>query len=561
MYQSHPNRDTLFAGNPTNLVTATQNIQSIRFDDLLEMRQVVWDLADYIAEWRPDLIPFFATGGIPYLIPVMDIFRQQGKREFIDGNHFHLFPGLCWGGSIEGTDSKVFFTSRFGEVIRSNQRGEPLRVLVIDTTNSGNAINNAVTACQMAVEASGVSWDSISLRLIGVVNSKHKEAKRPSPDKTLVAGANRTVHVFTPSGYAPSSALVDRQFAIFSPLEPSSGFTFEVAYWLAGNIPTEDNAELIGVEAIHELLDTSSEPRAGRLQIIYGNGESQQGTSLGNLCGQLTSLLSMRLDEMPWQKMQSIHDLPPMTVEERKSLAEIKQFSDGGLRLFELMSMDRIEACAELAKLPSLLMDVEVYWLGTLDPTPRGTASKVLASMKKGRCNCGEAVKYFRRAFGELSSADPGGDASPEWWAAKIDSMPKEAFVDSEQLFTSENELSRWFAFDCDIEDKSWDDLALDFVVIVGSVEEARTLLSDLKSTEMSLEEIQKHLDRTWPVTADKALKFTGPTNEQVAMNFILDCGGWDEATSCLERWIAKDSGGIPCKSSSSTAGNQSPVA
>lgn len=58
MYRPHPDCETLFAGNPSSLVAATENVQAVRFDDLLEMRQVVWDLAKLIADWKPDLIPF-----------------------------------------------------------------------------------------------------------------------------------------------------------------------------------------------------------------------------------------------------------------------------------------------------------------------------------------------------------------------------------------------------------------------------------------------------------------------------------------------------------------------
>jgi hypothetical protein len=505
------------------------------------MRQVVWDLAHYVVDWKPDLIPFFATGGIPYLIPVMEVLRKQGKREFIDGKHFHLFPGLTWGGSIEGKNLESFFAWRFGEVLRTSRGSEPLRVLVVDTTNSGNAVNKAVAACQMAFEASGASIDSIALKVIGIVNSSHEEAKRSSPGKKLVTGVNRMAHVLTPSGYAPANAPVDRQFVSFSPLVPDSAFTFEVAYWLAGNIPTEDNAELIGIEAIHESLATTSEPRAGRLKIIYGNGESQQGTGLGNLCGRLISLLSMRLDEAPWKKMQAIHDLPPMADEERESLAEMKELSEGGLRLFELMSMGPIEAIGELAQLPRLLMDVEVYWLGTQKPPPRGIAPKVRASLEKNSCTANEAVKYYRRAFPELHSADPGGDSSAGWWDVTIRSMPKEVFANekqpsiSEYEDESEDELGHSDASGTDDKNFASDDLAFDFVAIVGGIEEARQHLFDLKSSGMSLEEIEKHLEATWPVTADKALTSTGPTNEQVAMNFVLESGGWERAIASLQ--------------------------
>lgn len=523
MYQPHPDRDTLYAGIPPNLVTATENVQPIRFDDLLEMRQVVWDLAEFIVTWKPDLIPFFATGGIPYLIPVMHVLERANQHAFLDGKHFHLFPGLSWGGVIEGHDSESFFATTFGEIIRKKLGADDeLRILVIDTTNSGNAVNKAVAACQRAITASGASHSRLTLRVIGVVNTSHAEAQAPAAAKSFVAGAGRTTYVLTPSGYSAPSPLLDRQFTVFSPAIPGQGFPFELAYWLTGNIPTEDKAELIGVEAVHESLSTVSEPKAGRLKIVYGNGETQQGTGLGPLHGRLISLLSMPLDTLPWEKMQAIHNLPPLTDEDRESLAEIKELSEGGLRLFELQPMgllsrrnaDPADVVEGLVKAKRLLTDVEVYWLGTLTPPPRRIAGKVRASLKKGSCTPGEALKYFRCAFPELLSDDPGGDASAAWWDSIIRSKPKEGFADEgRSAELTSDEVAKYRSsvepIEADDEIGAPEELALDLTVIVGGVEEARKHLADLRSRRLSLEEIRHYLDETWPVTTDKALTFT----------------------------------------------------
>ena len=550
MYQLHPDRDTLFAGIPSNVVTATENVQAIRFDDLLEMRKIVCDLADFIVHWKPDLIPFFATGGIPYLIPAMHVLERAKQHGFLDGKHFHLFPGLSWGGVIKGNDSESFFAATFGEIIRKTFNAEDaLRILVIDTTNSGNAVNKAVAACQKAITASGVLHSRLTLRVIGVVNTSHAEAQATAAAKSLVAGGGRKAYVLTPSGYSASSQLLDRQFTVFSPAVPGHGFPFELAYWLAGNIPTEDKAELIGVEAVHESLSTVAAPKAGRLKIVYGNGETQQGTGLGPLHGRLISLLSMSLDSVPWEKMQAIHNLPPLTDEYRESLAEIKELSEGGLRLFELQPMGLLsrrkaepaDVVDRLLNVRRLLTDVEVYLLGTLTPPPRRIAGKVRASLQKLRCTPDQAVKYFRRAFPGLLNNDPGGDASEAWWDSTVGDMPKEDFVDKEQVNCVsdrpvEEESCELAEEDCgDTEDG----LALDFVVIAGGVEEARDLLADLRSRDLSLDTIAAYLNQTWPVDADKALQLAGPTNEQVAMNFVWECGGHADASACLESWIA----------------------
>ena len=337
------------------------------------------------------------------------------------------------------------------------------------------------------------------MKVIGIVNTSHAEAKRGSAEKSLVSGANRAAHVLTPSGFS-ATALEDRQFALFSPLVPDEGVPFEAAYWLAGNIPTEDKAELIGVEAVHESLSTSSEGKAGRLKIVYGNGESQQGAGLGTLPGRLISLLSMPLDAWQWGKMKDINNLPPLAPQERDELGEAKELSEGGLRLLELNSMDSSDAVDELMRLPRLLTDAEVYWLGTIEPPPKQIALKVRASLEKKSCTAIEALKYFRRAFSALASDDPGGEASPAWWDGQIRSMPKEAPAkrgESSRPINADHESD---PNDVKVSDEvdegaTSDEAALDFVVAVGGVEQARTLLSDLKSRWVSLDEIEKHLE------------------------------------------------------------------
>ena len=292
--------------------------------------------------------------------------------------------------------------------------------------------------------------------------------------------------------------------------------------------------------------------KRGVCKIVYGNGETQQGTGLGPLHGRLISLLSMPLDTLPWEKMQAIHNLPPLTDEDRESLAEIKELSEGGLRLFELQPMgllsrrnaDPADVVEGLVKVKRLLTDVEVYWLGLLRrPHDASQARCVLRSKKetalrvrRSSISGAHFLNFYLTTLAAMRSAT--------WWDSIIHSMPKEAFIDQEPVNSAtdspvEGESCEPAEEDGSIDDTA-DDIALDFVVIAGGVEEARKLLADLQSRNLSLDTIEAYLNETWPVDANKALKFTGPTNEQVAMNFVLECGGHGEASACLESWIAK---------------------
>jgi len=544
MYQPHPDRNSLFSGTPSSLVDATQNVQTIHFDDLQEMHRLVWELANVIVDWRPDLIPFFATGGIPYIFPVMHALERQSHHTFVDGQHFHLFPGLAW-----TTDSNTFYASSFGEVIRSRLSESPIRILVIDTTNSGNAVNNAVLACQLALTESGVATDCIELRVIGLVNTSHASSQQSLATKASITGADKVAHVLLPRGIRCPNSFVDRQFTPVGPAEDDAGFPLELSYWLAGNIPTEDRAELIGVQAIHETLQAKASTKSGRLIIVYGNGETQQGTGVGHLPGRLISLLSLPLDAWQWEKMQTINQLPPLSEVEMRELADVKELSDGGIRWIELSSMDQAEAVDGLLKINRPLMDVEVYWLGTVEPPPKAIASKVCASLEKGCCTSKEALRYFRHAFADLAASDPGGDAAPKWWIEHLRALPREAFTEEDELSIStspEPDDAGLFQLQSSHGEDGTSDLALDFVVIVGGIVNARKLLAERQEEGMSLQAIEKYLADAWPITADKALRFQGPTNEQVTLNFVLESGGWEKAHDNLENWIARNADDAP---------------
>jgi hypothetical protein len=64
MYAPLPPDNRLQAFVTSSLVEAAQNIVTLQFSEFLELRRTVEQLADAIEESEPDVIPFFATGGI-----------------------------------------------------------------------------------------------------------------------------------------------------------------------------------------------------------------------------------------------------------------------------------------------------------------------------------------------------------------------------------------------------------------------------------------------------------------------------------------------------------------
>lgn len=93
-----------------------------------------------------------------------------------------------------------------------------------------------------------------------------------------------------------------------------------------------------------------------------------------------------------------------------------------------------------------------------------------------------------------------------------------------------------------DSEEVVWEKIAQNFVGVCGSFEEARCVLSVLAGCGQPIDELQKRVDTFFeegPKTENSKV-FT-MTNEEAAMYFVIDCGGYEQATACLDAF-AKES-------------------
>lgn len=91
-YQAHPKGNQLPAMIPRSYVEAGRFTQTISYDDLRGMWKTVRRLGTKICSKSPDLLIFFATGGIPYMVPTLQILAS-GQKTF--NCNAHMFPGLA----------------------------------------------------------------------------------------------------------------------------------------------------------------------------------------------------------------------------------------------------------------------------------------------------------------------------------------------------------------------------------------------------------------------------------------------------------------------------------
>ena len=81
-----------------------------------------------------------------------------------------------------------------------------------------------------------------------------------------------------------------------------------------------------------------------------------------------------------------------------------------------------------------------------------------------------------------------------------------------------------------------WPEVAQNFVGACGTLTEARSVLAELEQSGLSMEELKQKVEQCFSKHLDeKRTKFISPTNGEMAMTFVVDCGGYEQAKACLD--------------------------
>jgi hypothetical protein len=88
-------------------------------------------------------------------------------------------------------------------------------------------------------------------------------------------------------------------------------------------------------------------------------------------------------------------------------------------------------------------------------------------------------------------------------------------------------------------EDIVWNEVARNYVEVCGTLTEARSVLGQLEQSGMSIDELRAIVESIWsnPTKEEKAMKFIAPTKMEMAMTFVVDCGGNEQAKACLDQF------------------------
>ena len=299
LYTAHPPQNLLAAACPTQFWDAHERSFKITAAQLRSMRDVVVRIGDEVRKTDPDLILFFATGAIPYVLPLLN---RLGFAEFErnpDAPRFHLFPGLSWDSSFDSLTSSALLRRDLELLIRGLSFHRPVRILSIDTTNTGNAINKLLKETLAVV--SDVSCE-VNVRVIGIVNSPR--ATTQTEDAIQVLEGNEVLAaVLPPVDWVIGRKFTDREFQEIWPAKSSTNARFHLSYWLQ-EVFTEDVAMLIG--ATHLVSGLGIEPNGytGRLEVEFDAGSAIIG-SLGTVARQLSMFLFQDEGSTAWKTVDA----------------------------------------------------------------------------------------------------------------------------------------------------------------------------------------------------------------------------------------------------------------
>jgi hypothetical protein len=86
-------------------------------------------------------------------------------------------------------------------------------------------------------------------------------------------------------------------------------------------------------------------------------------------------------------------------------------------------------------------------------------------------------------------------------------------------------------------EDIVWAEVAENYVQVCGTVAEARSVLTELEQAGLSPDELREAVEQVWsePSKKEDGVKFISPTKREMAMTFVIDCGGYEQAKACLD--------------------------
>ena len=346
----------------------------IPYSGLKAIRDVVHRLVNFIDEWNPDLVLFFATGSLPYVLPAINKLGLIKGETLLDRSMFHMFPGLAWSGKIEGQSSEEYFISEvllLLQQLRSHPNAP--KILCVDTTNTGNAVNKALKAIRGVCDQFPQETE---VNVIGIVDGA--KAVPTGKDQIAIEYAEGSIaHVSRRREILFPTCVNNYCFSELHWIPKTNSSRFFASYWVLDHLFTEDEAALVGATSIHEQLVVGTDSSAGRLLITFDNGMRMPLASAGTVGRQLSSLLNLRDDHPVWRQFDEQSRIPSQDLNHEANFEDVRAEVLQSLEIDE----DPSAIVGILGKRTGLLTAAEIRALADarqFDAQPRGMVQAAL---------------------------------------------------------------------------------------------------------------------------------------------------------------------------------------
>jgi hypothetical protein len=397
LYQSHPAENILQSVIPANLWNARINVLPIPYSDLKSIRSVIRRLVKFINGSEPDLVLFFATGSLPYVLPAINMLGVTQGEVLLERTVFHMFPGLAWSGRIDGHSSEDFFISEVLLLLQQIHSSSKIpKILCVDTTNTGNAVNKVLKAMRGVCNRFP---RELEVNVIGIVNGA--DAIATANDQISIEyGEASIAHVIRPGEIVLPDRVRTYDFSELHWIPERNSSRFFLSYWVLDRLLTEDKAALVGATSIHERLAVGPDSSAGRLLITFDNGTSMHVASMGTVGKQLSGLLILKEDSPLWGQFDEHSRIPPA---DRSPDGDLEDLRTEALQSFEI-DEDVSALAGIMAKKVGLLTAAEIWALAEARYFDARTRSMVRAAQGKAepRSLVHEAGQIYFQVLGQF---------------------------------------------------------------------------------------------------------------------------------------------------------------
>lgn len=267
-YTPHPTNAFLLERSPIRKHKIT-----IGAVDFMHLRALVAYIATMLDSVQPDVFVFFAAGSIPCAFAALQ--RLACLNKPVPRERAHMFPGLNWDREIEAERAFGYAQGELLKLMTAVQAPtRRLTVMFMDTTLTGRtALPRMLTLIQSACEARQGTLGDVVFRIAVLLDQGRALGQLRQDDQIdITRHQNSIARMVWPRNLVRPKALRACRWEHATLKKPFPGVSIKLKIIPALRLFTEDNARLIGLNAITYATSEQATAEKTELWIEYPDG-------------------------------------------------------------------------------------------------------------------------------------------------------------------------------------------------------------------------------------------------------------------------------------------------